>query len=155
MPATPEQPDFAHAKSFVLCSFQHTKSACSAAAEKRLSGVGQPLSSVSGRKRYNTLDFASKIVCQQGCVSPLLETQSQGMRLAFRLGQCFKMLCILRYPSETRTPLDTPYIFLENGTQTVKMQFDTFPQKIQNRCNLHPCEDENYSGFSYPLRYQR
>lgn len=31
------------------------------------------------------------------------------------------------------TPLDTPYIFLENGTQTVKMQFDTFPQKIQNR----------------------
>ena len=47
------------------------------------------------------------------------------------------------------TPLDTPYIFLENGTQTVKMQFDTLPQKIQNRCNLHPCEDENYSGFHF------
>ena len=27
------------------------------------------------------------------------------------------------------------------------MQFATFPQKIQNRCNLHPCEDENYSGL--------
>ena len=40
---------------------------------------GQPLSSVSGRKRYNTLDFANKIVCQQGCYSPLLETQSQGI----------------------------------------------------------------------------
>ena len=79
MPTTPEQPDFAHAKSFVLCSFQPTKSACSAAAGKCLSGVGQPLSSVSGRKRYNTLDFASKIVCQQGCFSPLLETQSQGI----------------------------------------------------------------------------
>ena len=39
--------------------------------------MGQPLSSVSGRKRYNTLDFASKIVCQQGCCSPLLETRSQ------------------------------------------------------------------------------
>ena len=138
MPTTPEQPDFALAKSFVLCSLQPTKSACSAAAEKCLSGVGQPLSSVSGRKRYNTLDFASKIVCQQGCFSPLLETQSQGMRLACRLGQCFRMLCILRSPSETRTPLNTPYIFLENGTQTVKMQFDTFPQKIQNRCNFHP-----------------
>lgn len=48
-----------------------------------------PLSSISGRKRYNTLYFASKIVCQgqrcfpldtlcqQGCCSPLLETQSQ------------------------------------------------------------------------------
>ena len=47
------------------------------------------------------------------------------------------------------TPLDTPYIFLENGTQTVKMQFDTIPQKIQNRCTLHPCEDEKYSGFIY------
>ena len=79
MPTTPEQPDFALAKSFVLCSLQPTKSACSAAAEKCLSGVGQPLSSVSGRKRYNTLDFASKIVCQQGCFSPLLETQSQGI----------------------------------------------------------------------------
>ena len=27
-------------------------------------------------------------------------------------------------------PLDTTYIFLTNGFQTVKMQFDTFPQKI-------------------------
>ena len=70
MPTTHEQADFAHAKSFVLCSFQPTKSACSASAEKCLSGVGQPLSSVSGRKRYNTLDFASKIVCRQGCYPP-------------------------------------------------------------------------------------
>ena len=30
-------------------------------------------------RAYNTLDFASKIVCQQGCFSPLLETQSQGI----------------------------------------------------------------------------
>ena len=62
-----------------------------------------------------------------GMLSPLLETQNQGT-----------------------TPLWTPpHIFLENGTQTVKMQFDTISQKIQNRCNLHPCEDENYSGFFY------
>lgn len=53
MPTTHEQSDFAHAKYFVLCSFQPTKSACSAAAEKCLSCVvGQPISSVSGRKRY-------------------------------------------------------------------------------------------------------
>ena len=66
MPTTHEQPDFAHCKFLVFCSFQPTKSACSAATEKCLSSVGQPLSSVSGRKRYNTLDFASKIVCQNG-----------------------------------------------------------------------------------------
>ena len=46
-------------------------------------------------------------------------------------------------------PLDNPHIFLENGTQTVKMQFATIPQKIQNRRNLHPCEDENYSDFLF------
>ena len=56
-PTTHEQPDFARSKSFVLCFFQSTKSARSAATENGLSGVGQPLSSVSGRKRYNTLDF--------------------------------------------------------------------------------------------------
>ena len=50
------------------------------------------------------------------------------------------------------TPLDTPHIFLENGTQTVKMQFDTIPQKIQNRCNLHPSEDEKYSGFIIQMK---
>lgn len=107
MPTTPEQPDFAHAKSFVLCSVQPTKSACSAAAEKCLSGVGQPLSSVSGRKRYNTLDF------------PKENRVPTGMLLA-PIGNPEPRSC---------APLDTPHIFLENGTQTVKMQFDTIPQK--------------------------
>ena len=107
MPTTHEQADFAHAKSFVLCSLQPTKSACSAAAEKCLSSVGQPLSSVSGRKRYNTLDFPKENRVPTGMLSPLLETQSQGVRLACRLGQCFKTLRILRSPPETRPPLDT------------------------------------------------
>ena len=62
MPTTHEQADFAHAKSFVLCSFQPTKSACSASAEKCLSGVGQPLSSVSGRQRYNQLHTNRRIL---------------------------------------------------------------------------------------------
>ena len=78
MPTTHEQPDFAHCKFLVFCSLQPTKSACSAAAEKCLSGVGQPLSSVSGRKRYNTLDFASKIVCKQGCSRPYWKPRAKG-----------------------------------------------------------------------------
>ena len=125
MPTTPEQPDFAHGKFLIFCSLQPTKSACSAAAEKCLSGVRQPLSSVSGRKRYNTLDF------------PKENRVPTGMLLA----------PIGNPEPRSYAPLDTPYIFLENGTQTVKMQFDTIPQKIQNRCDLHPCEDENYSGL--------
>lgn len=89
MPTTPEQPDFAHCKFLVFCCLQPTKSACSAAAGKCLSSVGQPLSSVSGRKRYNTLDFAAQNRVPAECCSPLLETQSQRD-------------CI---------PLDTPFFF--------------------------------------------
>ena len=111
MPTTHEQADFAHAKSFVLCSFQPTKSACSASAEKCLSGVGQPLSSVSGRQRYNTLDFASKIVCQQGCCAPLLETQRQrGAGLRWR-PQSVKRFEALTEPTG-ETSLCNPSIFL-------------------------------------------
>ena len=33
----------------------------------------------SAPQRYNTLDFPREVVCQQGCCSPLLETQSQGV----------------------------------------------------------------------------
>lgn len=33
--------------------------------------------SVSGPQRYNTLDFAGKVVCQQGCCSPLLDDPEQ------------------------------------------------------------------------------
>jgi hypothetical protein len=49
-------------------------------------------------------------------------------------------------------PSGLPHIFFANGTQTVKMQFDTDAQKIQNRCTLHPCEDEKYSGFIIQMR---
>ena len=35
------------------------------------------------------------------------------------------------------------------------MQFDTFPQKIQNRCTLHPCEDEKYSSLFVSLTRNR
>ncbi len=58
--------------------------------------LGTPLSAVSGHKRYNTLDFAGKVVCQQGCCSPLLddpeqrggaplEASSAGMEAHYRL----------------------------------------------------------------------
>ena len=66
------QSDFVSQKFCICVNTVVTKSACPTAAEKRLSASiclcrrcrSQPLSSVSGRKRYNTLDFASKIVCQ-------------------------------------------------------------------------------------------
>ena len=38
-----------------------------------------PLSSVSGRQRYNTLDFAGKIVCQQGASRPYWKPRAKGI----------------------------------------------------------------------------
>ena len=43
-----------------------------------------PLSAVSGHKRYNTLHFASKVVCQQGCSAPLLDDPAKGGAAAFK-----------------------------------------------------------------------
>ena len=133
MPTTHEQPDFAHAKSFVLCSFQPTKSACSAAAEKCLSGVGQPLSSVSGRKRYNTLDFPKENrVPTEMLLAPIGNPEPRDF-----------------------TPLDTPYIFLQNGAQTVKMQFDTIflPNRpIVSRLWYNVMDDERWQNH---MKYQK
>ena len=72
------QSDFVSQKFCICVNTVVTKSACPTAAEKRLSASiclcrrcrSQPLSSVSRKQRYNTLDFASKIVCQQGCSRP-------------------------------------------------------------------------------------
>ena len=105
MPTTHEQPDFAHSKFLVFCSLQPTKSACSADAEKCLSGVGQPLSSVSGRKRYNTLDFAEQNRVPTGMLRGNLAPRDF-------------------------IPLDTLFSS-HSGVKTVKIQFATGAKKIQ------------------------
>ena len=82
------RPDrFCDSNSCICGNTAVTKSVCPTAAAKCLPDAicphsrwrSQPLSDVRREQRYNTLDFASKIVCQQGCFSPLLETQSQGI----------------------------------------------------------------------------
>ena len=76
---------FCFSKILNLCHPNVTKSACPTAAEKRLSIAicphsrwrSQPLSSVSGRKRYNTLDFPKENRVPTGMLAPLLETLHQ------------------------------------------------------------------------------
>ena len=85
--------DFVEVLILHLCHPDVTKSACPTAAEKCLSTAicpysrwrSQPLSRVSRKQRYNTLDFAEQnrvprwtlspldTLCQQGCYSPLLD----------------------------------------------------------------------------------
>lgn len=92
-----------------------------------------PLSSVSGRKRYNTLDFASKIVCQQGYFSPLLGAQSQGIVSLW-------------------TPAYFPRKWYPNCK---KCSLTPFLRKYKTTATSILHGDENSSGFSYPLCYQR
>ena len=110
---------FCFSKILHLCHLGVTKSACPTAAEKCLSTAicpysrwrSQPLSRVSRKQRYNTLDFASKIVCQQGCCAPLLETQRQrGAGLRWR-PQSVKRFEALTEPTG-ETSLCNPSIFL-------------------------------------------
>ena len=150
LPTTHEQSDFAHGKFLVFCSLQPTKSACSAAAEKCLSGVGQPLSSSHHatpwqRKRYNTLYFPSWLSansCKSRVPTGMLLAPigNPEPRDASRLPARSVLQNALHFEVSTGDPPPSghPHIFLENGTQTVKMQFDTFPQKIQNRRIFHP-----------------
>ena len=62
----------------------------------------------SAPQRYNTLDFPTENRVPTGMLlAPIGNPEPRGC-----------------------APLDTLHIFLENGTQTVKMQFDTIPQEI-------------------------
>ena len=74
-----------------------------------------PLSVASGRKRYNTLDFASKVVCQQGAARPYWMTQSRW-----------------------DLPLGLPFIFFAKRRLYCKNSFLRLAKKIQKHCNQYP-----------------
>ena len=82
----------------------------------------QPLSRVSGRKRYNTLDFAEQGRVPTGCYSPLLETLSQG-----------------------DIPLRTPHFSSLVSTQTVKIQFVADAKKMQKESSAHELQKRKSS----------
>ena len=90
-----------------------------ASAEKCLSGVGQPLSSVSGRQRYNTLDFASENRVPIGMLlTPIGNPEPRDF-----------------------TPLDTPIIFSTNGTHIEKTAFYHVGPFLENATahDIHFC----------------
>ena len=82
----PLQPvGFCFSKILHLCHLGVTKSVCPTDAEKRLSTSicphsrwrSQPLSRVSRKQKYNTLDFPAENRVPTGMLAPLLETQRQ------------------------------------------------------------------------------
>lgn len=118
------RPDrFCDSNSCICGNTAVTKSVCPTAAAKCLPDAicphsrwrSQPLSDVRREQRYNTLDFASKIVCQQGCFSTLLETQSRGI-----------------------SPLWTPPIIFCACVYTTRILHSIYSAlKIENRHSFH------------------
>ena len=81
-PPTPEQPDFAQANPHISGPRGTRNPSVLLSPEKACSVRQHPLSGTSGRKRYNTLDFACKIVCQQGAFTPIGNPESHHPQMA-------------------------------------------------------------------------
>ena len=64
-PPTPEQADSAFSKPLGFSSGRAQNPPVLLPLERLCSAREHPLSSVSGRQRYNTLDFADKVVCHE------------------------------------------------------------------------------------------
>ena len=115
------QSDFVSQEFCICVNTVVTKSACPTAAEKRLSAPiclcrrcrSQPLSSVSRKQRYNTLDFAEQNRVPTGMLlAPIGNPEPKGI---FPSGH-------LQFSSH-------------GGTQTVKKQFVTGAKKIQKEAS--------------------
>ena len=112
------QSDFVSQKFCICVNTVVTKSACPTAAEKRLSASiclcrrcrSQPLSSVSRKQRYNTLDFAEQNRVPTGLLlAPIGNPEPKGLPPSGHL----------QFSSH-------------NGIQTVKTQFGTGTKKMTN-----------------------
>ena len=76
-PPTHEQADFAESKSNILRPGGTQNPPVLLPPEMVCSARKHPLSSVSGRRRYNTLDLCTAKSCANRALSPLLETPNQ------------------------------------------------------------------------------
>ena len=133
------QSDFASQKSCICTAARVTKSACPPAAEKRLPTDicpysrwrSQPLSSVSRKQRYNTLDFPTENRVPTGMLrAPIGNPASKGI-----------------FPSEL------PIFSSQTGTQTVKTQFGTPAQKMQKEVRTDEWRTSFFADNLKSLRY--
>ena len=126
---------FCFSKILHLCHLGVTKSACPTAAEKCLSTAicpysrwrSQPLSRVSRKQRYNTLDFASKIVCQQGCSRPYWKPCVKGGAGLRWRPQSVKRFEALTEPTGEPPPLNTPYF--------LRCEYPSCKNTVWNTCS--------------------
>ena len=130
---------FCFSKILHLCHLGVTKSACPTAAEKCLSTAicpysrwrSQPLSRVSRKQRYNTLDFPTENRVPTGMLrAPIGNPASKGI-----------------FPSEL------PIFSSQTGTQTVKTQFGTPAQKMQKEVRTDEWRTSFFADNLKSLRY--
>lgn len=133
------QADFVSQKSCICAAARVTKSACPTAAEKCLSTAicpysrwrSRPLSRVSRKQRYNTLDFPAENRVPTGMLrAPIGNPASKGI-----------------FPSEL------PIFSSQTGTQTVKTQFGTPAQKMQKEVRTDEWRISFFADNLKSLRY--
>ena len=114
---------FCFSKILHLCHLGVTKSACPTDAEKCLPTAicpysrwrSQPLSRVSRKQRYNTLDFAEQNRVPTGMLAPLLETQRQ----------------------RGFSPLNAPYFLRREYPNCKNCSLAPLIRKYKSHCNFH------------------
>ena len=133
------QADFVSQKSCICAATHVTKPACPTDAEKRLPTAicsysrwrSQPLSRVSRKQRYNTLDFPTENRVPTGMLrAPIGNPASKGI-----------------FPSEL------PIFSSQTGTQTVKTQFGTPAQKMQKKVRTDEWRTSFFADNLKSLRY--
>ena len=133
------QADFVSQKSCICAATHVTKPACPTDAEKRLPTAicsysrwrSQPLSRVSRKQRYNTLDFPTENRVPTGMLrAPIGNPASKGI-----------------FPSEL------PIFSSQTGTQTVKTQFGTPAQKMQKEVRTDEWRTSFFADNLKSLRY--
>ena len=133
------QADFVSQKSCICAATHVTKPACPTDAEKRLPTAicsysrwrSQPLSRVSRKQRYNTLDFPTENRVPTGMLrAPIGNPASKGI-----------------FPSEL------PIFSSQTGTQTVKTQFGTPAQKMQKEVSADEWRISFFADNLKSLRY--
>ena len=100
-------------------------------------GRMRSLSRVSRKQRYNTLDFASKIVCQQGCSRPYWKPSVKGGAGLRWRPQSVKRFEALTEPTGETSPLNAPYFLRREYPNCKNCSLAPLLRKYKSHCNFH------------------
>ena len=141
-PPTPEQPDFASANPHISRPRETRNPPVLQPLEMACSGSKHPLSSVSGRRRYNTLDFPTENRVPTGRFHPYWKPGIKGICSPFTIPAVLKSvptkrkIGVFAYISQnTKNPTVDP---TSRRGKSVGISYAAFTKTSKNSCII-PC----------------